>query len=247
VNIALSPSGADGWRSRRDAPLSASLLASIAFHIGLLVFLGTVLRPLPVSLFASPGAPTPLSAILVALRAPEAEKVPVRSEETPQRPTPIPPVVAPPRKSPVGGQSMAPAIVAAEPEFAPIGRISMSIGTHPRDFGTTVVATLAERFPYTPARVPVLKGGLSVMYPVKAARAGTSMKISALVLVDAGGNIAEIQFAPDDPLFAAAVIDSLRSSRFSPASFDGKPVPYWAILEFRFDIEGPTGPDGKRL
>jgi hypothetical protein len=52
---------------------------------------------------------------------------------------------------------------------------------------------------------------------------------------------------PNDPSFAAAIIAALKGARFKPAERAGKPVPYWTVLEFRFKIDGPTGPDGKRL
>jgi hypothetical protein len=55
-----------------------------------------------------------------------------------------------------------------------------------------------------------------------------------LLTLRADGSIAESQLVREDPLFGPAVLDALKNAQFSPAEIDGKPVPYWAIVEFVF-------------
>jgi hypothetical protein len=47
--------------------------------------------------------------------------------------------------------------------------------------------------------------------------------------------------SPDDPTFRTAVLAALADTQFTPAELDGKPIVYWAILEFVFDIDPPGG------
>ncbi len=230
----------------RDPALRTALAVSLALHLWLLTLAAVALRPLPASVVASFGAPVPLQAMLVAIPAQEAPSVTERAEPA-QQPLPMPPIVVPPRLNSASGLSMRPALVAAEAEFAALGNVAMGIATDPREFGPGVVALLEQRYPYTPARLPRLVGGLQVLYPVKAARAGTSHRLKVLVLLDATGNILELQSAPEDPLFSVAVVNALKNRQFVPADFSAMPVPYWAILDFRFQIDGPTGADGRRL
>jgi outer membrane biosynthesis protein TonB len=234
------------WR-RPDRPLTASLAASVAFHIALLALAGLALRPLPASLVRTEGAAAPLHALMVAVESPEAPRARAPVVPEPPLPMPLPPIVAPPVHGMARGLSMSPARIAADPEFIEAGHISVGASVNTRDFPPDVLALLAERFPYRPARLPRLVAGVRAQYPLKAARDGVSQRIRVLLLLDAAGNILEMQAAPEDPLFAAAVAAAIKNLQLTPAEFDGKPVPYWAILDFKFDIDGPTGADGKRL
>jgi outer membrane biosynthesis protein TonB len=84
-------------------------------------------------------------------------------------------------------------------------------------------------------------------YPIEAARAHQSARIAAVLTVDASGNIVDRDtvLAPDDPTFRAAVLTALAGARFKPAELDGKPIVYWAILEFVFDIDPLPGTTGR--
>jgi hypothetical protein len=241
---ALNPGHA--MARRGDKPLTASLVVSVVLHAGMLLRAGAALRPLPAAIVAAPGTPLPLRAMLVAVQSTESRRVPEQAEPMREQPSPLPPIVLPPVRA-ARGLSMTPTNVAADPVFISAGRIAVGNSLDPRDFDAAITALLAERYPYTPARLPRLVGGLPVLYPLKAARAGTNQRIKMLLLLDANGTILQMQSAPEDPLFAAAVVAALRNAQFAPASFEGKPVPYWAILDFRFDIDGPTGPDDKPL
>jgi TonB family protein len=149
--------------------------------------------------------------------------------------------------TPLAGISVNPATAVIEEEFAPVGHINNSTGNGRDDFGLRLPDQMQERFPQGASVTPTPIGSLSALYPTKAARLGRSMKLSALLMIDAAGNITEARVLPNDPSFAAAIIAALKGARFKPAERAGKPVPYWTVLEFRFKIDGPTGPDGKRL
>ena len=58
----------------------------------------------------------------------------------------------------------------------------------------------------------------------------------------ADGRIIETNLYPDDPLFAQTVLDVLSRARFAPAQMDGKPEPYWTILEFVFTLRRSVVP-----
>ena len=62
-----------------------------------------------------------------------------------------------------------------------------------------------------------------------------------LLAIDTNGAITSARVIPDDPDFGPAVLASLKGARFQPADIDGKPVPYWAILEYLFTV-----PDASR-
>ena len=68
---------------------------------------------------------------------------------------------------------------------------------------------------------------------------------AALALAE--GHVVEVRVLPDDSMFVVAVMAALKNARFSPATEDGKPIPYWAVLDFSFKIDGPTAADGRRL
>ena len=93
------------------------------------------------------------------------------------------------------------------------------------------------------ARAPKLNGSVITGYPIDAARAHQSARIAAVLTVDVSGNIVERDtvLSPDDPMFRTAVLSALANAQFTPAELDGKPMPYWAILEFVFDIDPPGG------
>ncbi len=94
------------------------------------------------------------------------------------------------------------------------------------------------------ARAPKLSGAVITAYPIDAARAHQSARIAAVLTVDAAGKIVDRDtlLAPDDPMFRTAVLNALADdARSRRAELDGKPIAYWAILEFVFDIDPPPG------
>jgi hypothetical protein len=228
--------------------LSVPLVVSLAIHVCLLFIAAMVFRAMPP---AAKGADQPATvATLLALPTVKlVVPVPIElmSRGEPMQsmlPIPVPPAAEP---ASLPGLSVSPVAVPLVAEFAPVGNISSGTGNGARLFGDKLAEKMRARYPDVPAQPPQLASSLVAMYPVKGARKGQSMSLSALLMVDAGGRITEARVLPDEPVFVAAVLAALRNAAFKPAKLDGKPVPYWTVIDFRFDIDGPTGPDGKRL
>lgn len=229
--------------------LPLSVTASVLIHGLLIAAAAMFLRAMPATITNDPGS-TPLSATILALpplRLEPDRPLPPMTPAEPMR-TMLPNPIAPPsRSTPLPGVSAAPAKIQVQAEFIPVGRISYGVGNGRRLFGEQLAAQLANRYPTSPARAPRLDGSLSMLYPLKAAIKGQSLALSALLMIDEGGKISEARVLPEDPVFVAAVLTALKNAVFYPAQIDGKSIPYWMVLDFSFTIDGPTGPDGKRL
>jgi TonB family protein len=128
---------------------------------------------------------------------------------------------------------------------APSPEVNMAVGTiaDPAVLGSDYVAQLAQRFPNRAAKVPMLIGAPVVIYPRPALEAGIEGRFAAVVTLDALGHITESRLVVEDPLFGPAVLDALKTMQFTPAEFDGGPIPYWAIVEIVFRIGRPGTPD----
>ena len=228
--------------------LTASIVASVVIHACLLFAAAAAWRALPP---AARGTDQPvLEATILALPSVNIEApVPLdllAAGEPMQTMLPIP-VAPPPSQASLPGISVVPANVPIEAEFAAVGNISSGISNGLRLFGAKLPDQMKARFPYVVTQPPQLAGTLVAMYPAKGARAGRSLALSALLMIDTGGRITEARVLPDEPLFIAAVLAALKGAVFKPARVDGHPVAYWTVMDFRFDIDGPTAPDGKRL
>jgi hypothetical protein len=235
--------------SSRSSRLSLSLTASVAIHLLGLVLVAMLLRAMPATVADAGSTPT-LSANIIALpplRLDAGEPLPVLEPVASMRSMLPLPVEVPIRTTPLPGVSVAPAKVQVVAEFAPIGKISYGASDARQLFGDDISVRMARRFAEPAARMPRLNGTLSVMYPIKGAAKGQSMALTALLMIDPTGRISEARVLPDDPVFVAAVLAALKNVVFYPAQVDGKPAAYWTALDFRFSIDGPTGPDGKRL
>ena len=114
--------------------------------------------------------------------------------------------------------------------------VSIAVGLidDPGRLGADYVVRLAQRFPDRAAKPPMLVGTTIVVYPPAALASGTERRVAVLLTLRADGSIAESQLVPEDPLFGPTVLDALKDARFTPAEIEGKPVPYWAIVEFVF-------------
>lgn len=232
------------------ARLPLSFTASVVVHVMLLVTLGLLLRAMPGTIGSNSVPPGTLSATIIAV--PQLKLVPdlplplLVPVQPMQQMLPVPPAPTS-RNTPTPGISAAPATVQANAEFAPVGRVSYGVGDGSNLFGAGLGERMASRFSARAARTPRLNGTLSMFYPIKGAAKGRSLALSALLMIDARGKIAEARVLPDDPEFVAAVLAGLKNAVFHPAQREGKPIPYWTVIDFKFSIEGPTGPDGKRL
>jgi hypothetical protein len=236
-------------RNPESVRLPLSLTASIVIHALLLIAAATLLRAMPATLVRD-GGPNVLTANLIAL--PPLNLEPALPLDMLDPPAPMPsmlptPEAPPARVTPLAGVSVAPATIQVDAEFAPVGKISYGVSDGVKLFGPDLRTQMAERYAQIPARPPRLNGTISVMYPIKGAMAGKSLALTALLMIDQAGRITEARVLPDDPVFVAAVLVALKNAVFYPAQIDGNPIPYWTVVDFNFTIDGPTGPDGKRL
>lgn len=234
----------------RNVRLPLSLTASVAIHVLVITTLAILLRAMPATVGNEPRSASVLSADIIALPPMVIEAavpLPKLDPVEPIRPMLPTPVVPPWRNTPSPGISTTPATVQTIAEFVPVGRISYGIGDGKRLFGAGLGAQMASRFSLAPQRAARLDGSLSVLYPTKGAMKGRSQTLSALLSIDEHGRVSEARVLPEDDVFVAAVLHSLAHARFYPAQLDGKPIAYWIVLDFNFRIDGPTGPDGKRL
>ncbi|MEP7064176.1 MAG: energy transducer TonB [Betaproteobacteria bacterium] len=241
----ISP--ARGGLSPSRLPLSFT--ASVVIHLLALVLLAILLRAMPATV-ADAGPTSALSANIIALpplTVDAGEPLPTLDLVAPMQSMLPLPVEIPIRTTQAAGVSVAPAKIQVVAEFAPIGKISYGASDARQHFGNDIAAKMAQRFLDPAARMPRLNGTLSAMYPIKGAAKGQSLALTALLMIDQAGKISEARVLPDDPVFVAAVMAALKNAVFYPAQLDGKPMPYWTALDFKFSIDGPTGPDGKRL
>ena len=124
----------------------------------------------------------------------------------------------------------------------PPGSTSVGVLQSTDRIGRAQELRLAQRFPI-PAINPVrLSEPLVVPYPPLAAAEHREARIAVLLILDADGRIVETNLFPDDPLFRPTVLDVLSRTQLVPARLDGKPVPYWAILEFVFTLRHTATP-----
>jgi TonB-like protein len=246
VNAAVISPAPGGLTPSR---LPLSFTASVVIHLLVLVLVAMLLRAMPATVVDA-GPTSVLSAHIIALpplRVAAGEPLPMLEPVALMRSMLPLPVEIPIRTTQAPGVSVAPAKIQVVAEFAPIGKISYGASDARQLFGDDIAARMARRFGDPAARMPRLNGTLSAMYPVKGAAKGKSMALTALLMIDQAGKISEARVMPDDPVFVAAVMAALKNAVFYPAQLDGKPIPYWTALDFKFSIDGPTGPDGKRL
>jgi hypothetical protein len=226
--------------------LSIALGASLVIHALTIA----ALRGLVPAIYTSSQAGTGSFAVLQAVLAePKSEPAPTQSTETEIAVEPT--LLSPPAGNPVEAPDHRP-----PPPTAPLSgsnaggtgpstpEVSIAVGTidDPAKIGPDYAARLAQRFPDRAAKPPMLLGSPIVMYPPAALESGTERRVAVLLTLRGDGSIAESQLVQEDPLFGPVVLDALKSTQFAPAEIDGKPVPYWAIVEFVFSLGHPLAP-----
>jgi TonB family protein len=112
----------------------------------------------------------------------------------------------------------------------------------PSRLGPDYLARLAQRFPERVQKPPELLGSMVVPYPAAALESGLERRVAVLLTLRADGSIAEAELVHDDPVFGPTALEALAKAHFSPAEIGGKPVPYWAIVEFVFLLGHPIAP-----
>ncbi|HTS23783.1 MAG TPA: energy transducer TonB [Casimicrobiaceae bacterium] len=233
-----------------DRRLSIAVGASLVIHALTIA----AMRGLPaVYGFPQPG-PSSLPVLRAVLEGPKTEPAPAEpsepvtmlepeieqppAEHAIELPKPPP---SPPTGPPSGGN---PARAGADtPEVS----IAVGMIDDPSRLGAEQVAMLVQRFPQRVARPPVLLGSPIIAYPPEALSSGLERRVEVLLTLGADGSIAETQLVHDDPLFGPPVLDAIKTLRFAPAEIDGKPVPYWAIVEVVFSLGRPRAPVAQRV
>ena len=255
------------WSPRASKQrMSVSLVASLLAHAFAIALLAGVLKPLDLPPLARPGQISPLEIALVGLRPiafeppPEtpvlAAELPSKEPPLPEKPVdvkptpPLPPTSSaqlddrPPARviQPSSAVQADPSPDATAIDSPPPGDVAVGAVDESVRIGRTQSLRLAQRFPATVAKRPLLRAPLVVPYPPRAARARAEIRIAALVLLDAEGRKTETTLYPDDEMFAPTVLAALDVAQFTPAEIDGKPVPYWTILDFVFTMRPPARP-----
>ena len=243
MNVALSPTfyGA-GARRSAERRLSLAIGASLLIHVLALA----ALRGIAPAMYVAPKVGTGgFSSLQAVLAAPKPEEPPerARAERVPE-PAVVPPA-AHPLEPPMRRRSPQPVLEAGgDPERtgASLLDFSIAVGTidDPAKLGWDFVVRLAARFPERISKPPLMIGTPVMSYPQAALEAGAQGSVAALVMLRTDGTIDEVQLAHDAPLLGPAALEALKDVRFTPAEIDGKPVPYWAIVEFVFLIGRPA-------
>lgn len=258
------------WSSpdARERRLWLALVASLLAHcLALLVFAGLLL-PLPIPVWVKLGQP---AVVQVLLAGPEPAAVAPQPQAPTEDAKPQPEIepVSTPLPAPDPSQAMpappapvrrtdprppaAPATGAATPteplpdavaDDSPIPPADVAVGTAATTaaLGTTQALRLAQRFPQQVDAKPRLQDPLIVPYPVRAARAHREARVSALLVIDADGNVLETTLLPDDQLFGPTVRDALAGAKFKAAQVESRPVANWTILEFVFTMRPVRAP-----
>jgi hypothetical protein len=245
--------------------LSWSLAVSLAVHALAIAFLAEMLQSRILSPASRAGIPLPINVALVAQRpiafsappempqqaselpsadriAEQKSKQPTPSASTSElaAPTPQPAVTSTPL--PGAAVPFEPSIEPTPGDAPPAGDVAVGPVNDLDRVGRAQALRLASRYPQPVTKRPLLLDTLTVPYPLRAAFAHRDARIIVLMLVEADGRIVETTLYPDDPFFTPTVLASLRGARFAPADVMGKPVPYWAMMEFVFTMRRPARP-----
>ncbi len=227
------------------------MLASALVHIVLIALLASakpVISLLPAWQAMSASLQVDLQQPPIAVPEPPPEPVAVISvpEEAPIK-TPEPPKeltlkVPVPTSAPPATAAVQPISIRTGPPN-PQGSVAVGLLANPEQVSAAIAARLAQRFSVHAARAPKLNGAVITGYPIDAARAHQSARIAAVLTVDASGKVVDRDtvLSPDYPTFRTAVLSALANAQFTPAELNGKPMAYWAVLEFVFDIDPLPG------
>jgi hypothetical protein len=250
-----------GPRQQRETGqrLSVSLALSLAAHVIAIAIFAGLLKPMFTTVPGRSGQALPIEVALVGVRPiafqapPESPPAATESPAPPQAmsavapaptaPPPSPARAAPPANAHPLGVSVQ-ADVRADSVSAdmppPPGNTSVSPIADSERLGHAQASRLLQRYPQVAAKAPKLRDPLIVPYPPNAARAHAEARVAALLLLDASGKVVETTLFPDEPLFGPTILGVLAGAQFVPAEANAKPIPYWVILEFAFNLGNPA-------
>lgn len=77
-----------------------------------------------------------------------------------------------------------------------------------------------------------------IEYPPKARAKGITGYVIMNLLINSGGNVENVRLLEASPagVFDEVAVNSVRTWRFEPAMYQGKPVKVWAKQKIRFDL-----------
>ena len=245
--------------------LSWSMAASLAVHVLAITVIAGMLQSSLMLPSSRVGVPLPIEVALVAQRPiafsapPEmpqqgsellpAERIPEEKSSEPRpsagarelpAPTPQPAVISTPSSG--AAIPFEPSIEPTPSDAPPPGDVAVGPVNDLDRIGRAQALRIASRYPQPVTKRPLLLDTLTVPYPLRAAFAHRDARITALMLVEADGRIIDTTLYPDDPFFTPTVLAALRGARFAAADIKGKPVPYWAMMEFVFTMRRPAQP-----
>jgi len=239
--LAIEPNALRGSDDRR---LAIAIGASLVVHALLIAALRTAAPTVQVYSQGGVGA-------VVALRAVLAGPVfePPKEELISPEPMLDTKLLAPALMKPVEitfgrSQPRTAPVVGGGPALSgpttPDVSVAVKTITDPSLLGSRYVTDLAQRVPTRASEDAALIGSPGVIYPRAALEQGIEGRFAVLVTLDAKGKVTSSELVVDDALFGPVMLEALDTAQFIPAKVQGKPVPYWAIVEFIFTIGRPA-------
>lgn len=238
----VAPYSDDGRAAERRFTVAVG--ASLVIHALVVASLRGLLPPLPAQ---DLGAYNNFATLQAILAGPRIVVEPVELSLL-ERPAP-PALLLPPLELPLETTNRRSHLPALAPPPGPLSRpgtdhppisISIKLIDDPSQLGAEYALLLAQKYSRRASKAPALLGSLAVVYPRAALDAGAEGSVAALITLDAQGRVVDAKLLPEDGLFAPAVAEAIKSAEFTPAETDGKPVPYWAIVQFYFSVAHPA-------
>lgn len=216
-----------GGMVRRWAP---SLLVSVCVNLLLLYWFPLWLQP-----DAVPADPPPLQVRLTQISPAVSEPQPIQPPaRTPTPPPRIEPKPRQPAPQPPTEKVIAEPAIIVEPQPAPV----VEPPPQPEPVPIKAVPPPPKPQPlYKLTRMPELILRTSPAYPESERAAGREPNVLAEVFIDAMGRVLDVTIVKSGgAAFDQAVVDTLKSSRFTPGYIDEEPVAVRFQIPFRFRL-----------
>jgi TonB family protein len=84
---------------------------------------------------------------------------------------------------------------------------------------------------------PRLKGAIEPVVPDIAREKGIHGTVVVKCFIDVTGNVTDTEIDKSIPELDQAAIDAIRKAKFKPASYKGKPVGVWMLINVNFTLE----------
>jgi periplasmic protein TonB len=87
------------------------------------------------------------------------------------------------------------------------------------------------------ATAPVALSNPQPSYPEQARGAGVEATVVVKFVVTEAGDVTNVVIVRGHPLFDEAVLSAIRSWRYKPALFEGRPIPVYRVVRIPFKIK----------